>query len=159
MSAIAAVVTLRPATADDCRQVWLWRNDEATRRASFDSSEIPLETHEGWFRDSLERRDRRIYIVLADGRPSGVVRLDVRGRQGTVSIHLAPERRGQGLGPAALVSLDRSAWTELDLDAFVAEVKPDNRASIAAFTKAGFRATGLSGPVVTLLKPRPRGGA
>ncbi len=62
-------VTLRPAGQEDCRRVWLWRNDEETRRASFDSSPIPFETHEPWFRESLRRPDRKIYVVLTDGQP------------------------------------------------------------------------------------------
>jgi UDP-2,4-diacetamido-2,4,6-trideoxy-beta-L-altropyranose hydrolase len=159
VTATTAAIALKPATAADCRQVWLWRNDAETRRASFDSSEITLETHERWFLDSLRNSGRRIYIVLAESQPVGVVRLDLREGLATVSIHLAPQRQGQGLGPAALLALDAPAWTELDLDGLVAVVKPDNYPSISAFRKAGFRLASSTVPAIVLVKPRPRGGS
>ena len=147
------VVTLRPATAEDCRQVWRWRNDEQTRRASFDSAPIPLEAHERWFLDSLQSPNRKIYIVVAGDQPSGVARLDVNGGQATVSIHLAPECRGRGVGPRALDALGEVAFGPLGLARLVAEIKVDNAASLRAFIKAGF-APSRSGPVLHLVKAR-----
>jgi UDP-2,4-diacetamido-2,4,6-trideoxy-beta-L-altropyranose hydrolase len=147
------VVTLRPATAQDCRQVWLWRNDEETRRVSLDSAAIPLEAHERWFLDSLQSPSRRIYIVVAGDQPSGVARLDVDGGQGIVSIHLAPECRGRGVGPRALEALGEVAFGPLGLARLVAEIKADNAASLSAFVKAGF-APSRAGPVLHLVRVR-----
>ena len=132
------MVTLRPAIHEDCQRVWRWRNDEETRRASFDSSPIPFETHERWFLDSLRRPGRKIYLVVAGDRPSGVVRLDVTGCEATVSIHLAPEWRGRGVGPRALEALADVAFGPLGLVRLVARIKADNAASLAAFRRAGF---------------------
>jgi RimJ/RimL family protein N-acetyltransferase len=151
-----AVVALRPAEPDDCRRVWLWRNDEETRRASFDSSLIPFETHERWFLESLRSRSMRIYIVVAGDRPSGVARLDLTGREASVSIHLAPECRGRGVGPAALRALADLAFGELGLDRLLASVKPDNHPSLSAFRKAGFAPSRL-GATVTLARSRHDG--
>jgi len=67
----SALVSLRRAVADDCRRVWLWRNEETTRGASFDSAPIAFETHRRWFDDSLQRPDRHLFIVLADGHETG----------------------------------------------------------------------------------------
>ena len=108
-------VTLRPATPEDCRQVWLWRNDEGTRAASFDTSPISFETHERWFHESLRHRDRHVYIALVDGQEAGVVRLDVAGARGIVNIHLAPEWRGRGVGPRTLAALEDVAFGSLHL--------------------------------------------
>jgi UDP-2,4-diacetamido-2,4,6-trideoxy-beta-L-altropyranose hydrolase len=156
MSVSSALVTLRPAGAEDCRCVWLWRNDEETRRASFDSSPIPFETHQRWFTDSLQSPRRKILIVIAGDTPSGVIRLDIAGRQGIVSIHLAPECRGHGLGPAALDALCALAFGEIGLDLLLAAVKPDNHSSLSAFGKAGFTAS-PAGPFVLLAKVRETG--
>ena len=154
----AVMVTLRPAVHEDCERVWRWRNDEETRRASFDSSPVPFETHERWFLDSLRRRRRKVYIVVAGDRPSGVVRLDVTGRQATVSIHLAPEWRGRGVGPRALAALADVAFGRLGLVRLVARIKADNAASLAAFRRAGFTSAeaGADAPVgaVTLAMTR-----
>jgi UDP-2,4-diacetamido-2,4,6-trideoxy-beta-L-altropyranose hydrolase len=153
MSVSPALVTLRPADVEDCRRVWLWRNDEETRRASFDSSSIPFEAHERWFAESLRNPDRKMYIVIAGDQPSGVIRLDIAGRQGTVNIHLAPQCRGHGLGAAALDALCALAFGKIGLRLLLAAVKPHNHSSLAAFGKAGFTAS-PAGPIVLLAKVR-----
>jgi UDP-2,4-diacetamido-2,4,6-trideoxy-beta-L-altropyranose hydrolase len=146
-------VTLTPAQETHCRQIWLWRNDEDTRRASFEPAPIPFETHERWFRDSLRNESRKLYIVVAGDRPSGVVRFDITERQATVSIHLAPKSRGRGIGPAALREASELAFRELGLDCLLAVVKPDNHPSQSAFRRAGFTAS-PTGPVVVLARLR-----
>ena len=146
-------VALRPAGHDDCRRVWLWRNDEATRRASFDATPIPLERHERWFQATLQSPERRLYIVEAAGEAAGVVRLDLEGERATVSINLAAEWRGRGVGPLALERLTEVAFATLGLNRLLASVKADNRASLAAFEKAGF-ASSVRGETVTLHRSR-----
>jgi UDP-2,4-diacetamido-2,4,6-trideoxy-beta-L-altropyranose hydrolase len=146
-------VRLHRAVANDCRQVWLWRNDEATRAASFDTAPISFETHQPWFHESLQRPDRHMYIVLADGHEAGVVRLDVADAIGTVSIYLSPAWRGRGIGPSALAALESIAFGPLGLRRIEARVKADNGASLAAFQKAGFIAV-ASKPPVSLMKVR-----
>ena len=152
----SAVVSLRPAVADDCRQVWSWRNDETTRAASFDSAPIGFETHRRWFDESLQRPDRHLFIVLADGYAAGVVRLDVAATAGMVSIYLALAWRGRGVGPSALAALERIAFGPLGLERMEARVKADNVASLAAFRKAGFVAVAAK-PLVSLVKVRGEG--
>lgn len=147
------VVRLRRAVAGDCHQVWLWRNDEATRAASFDTAPIPFETHQPWFHQSLQRPDRHLFVVLADEQEAGVVRLDVADAIGTVSIHLAPAWRGRGVGPKALAALEDIAFGPLGLGRMEARVKVENGVSLAAFQKAGFVAV-ESQPPVTLRKMR-----
>lgn len=149
--AIRPAVALRAATAEDCRAVWLWRNDVETRRASFDSSFIEYETHRRWFLESLERPERKIYIVLEDGEACGVVRLDVTARQATVSIFLDRRRQGHGLGPRALDAVADVAGRDLHLNCLLALIKPDNDASLAAFKRAGFTPSPTA-PAVTMVR-------
>ena len=148
-------VTLRPARPDDCARVWTWRNDPDTRRASFDPTPVPFETHAAWFSASLGRPDRRLYVIIVEGRDGGTARLDVAGGEAEVSINLAPECRGRGIGPAALERLAEAAFGELGLARLVAQVKSDNAASLAAFERAGF-ARVADGPAVTLARVRER---
>jgi len=144
-------VRLRAALLADCEQVWVWRNDPETRHASLDTDAIPWETHEPWFRETLGRTDRRIYIVVADGEDAGVVRLDVVDAEAHVHIHLAPEARYRGIGAAALRALIGEAFDGLGLNRVLGIIRPDNQPSLAAFAKAGF---GLmeGGNVVTAVK-------
>jgi len=144
-------VALRPARLEDCARIWEWRNDPETRQASFDTAPIPLETHEAWFRASLGRVDRRLYVIVAHGRACGSARLDLAGGEAEVSIHLAPEYRGRGVGTAALERLAETAFRELELGRLVARVKANNAASLAAFERAGFTRI-VDGAAVTLAR-------
>jgi RimJ/RimL family protein N-acetyltransferase len=150
----AGTISLRAARAEDCIKVWKWRNDGDTRRASFDSAEIPWSVHERWFAETLKRSDRKLYIVVAKGLSEGVVRLDLVGAEAAVSIHLAPEWRGKGVGSVALRRVGVIAFRELKLRRLVASVKEDNTASISAFKKARFMETKREGGVITLQKRR-----
>jgi pseudaminic acid biosynthesis-associated methylase len=155
------VVGLRPATLADCERLWRWRNDPATRRASFDEREIALDDHRRWLAAALADAAREVYVVLADGEAAGTVRLDRAGPEATVSIAIAPEVRGRGLGAAALRALVERAFAAGDVDRLVARVKPDNPASRAAFEAAGFRVVG-EGEALTLAvtaEDHARGGA
>ena len=149
----AASVRLRAASAADCERVGSWRNDPETRAASFESAEIPWDTHVRWFGDALSREDRRILVVEADGEPAGTVRLDIAGADATVSIHLAREWRGRGVGTRALTALADLAFGELAIGRLLASVKANNHASLAAFAKAGFVRV-ASGAVVELERRR-----
>jgi RimJ/RimL family protein N-acetyltransferase len=142
-------VVLRPAEARDCQRIWLLRNDPETQQASFDSAEIPWDVHARWFNDSLGRANRRIYMIVVKDLTEGVARLDIGRSDGVVSIHLAAEWRGRGVGPIALDHLARIAKRELKLDCLRAFVKPNNLASLSAFRKAGFVVT-QTGAVVSL---------
>jgi CMP-N-acetylneuraminic acid synthetase/RimJ/RimL family protein N-acetyltransferase len=147
-------VGLRAATLADRQAILAWRNDPATRRASFDRREIGPEEHARWFQDSLARADRRMWIVQAAGADVGVVRLDLDGRVGEVSIVLAPGARGRGLGTAALRVLAGEAFGPLGLASLRARIKRGNRASLAAFRRAGFSGGAAEG-VATLVRSAP----
>lgn len=144
-------VRLRAALAADCERVWVWRNDPETRAASLDQDAIPWEVHESWFNETLRRTDRRLYIVVADGRDTGVVRLDVVDGGAHVHIHLAPEARSRGIGTAALRAVVGEAFDGLGLTRVLGVIRPDNQPSLAAFAKAGF-ALMEGGDVVTAVK-------
>lgn len=135
---MSVAVALRPATTADRLVLWRWRNDLGTRGASFDAREISLEEHTRWLEETLARVDRHLWVVSHGTADVGVVRLDVDERAATVSIALAPEARGRGLGPAALSVLAAEAFGPLGLATLRARVKRGNRMSIGAFRRAGY---------------------
>ena len=147
-------VWLREATLEDSERVWRWRNDAETRRGSFDERDIPFDEHREWFEATIQRRDRRMYVVLAGGAEAGVVRLDFEGSRAIVSINIAPEWRGKGIGKAALGALAERAFAGLGLGQLVARVKADNLGSRKAFEDAGFRIV-QGGDALTLILAPP----
>jgi RimJ/RimL family protein N-acetyltransferase len=81
------------------------------------------------------------------------VRLDIGGAEATVSIHLASDWRGRGVGTRALVALAELAFADLGIARLLASVKADNHASLAAFRKAGF--VRFASAEVVVLERRP----
>lgn len=140
-------MSLRPAARADLDLLWRWRNDPVTRRASFDAEEIPLERHARWLEDTLARADRRLYVAVLDGTDVASARLDIAGNEAEVSLTVAPERRGHGLGPRVLEALAREAAAGLAIARLIARVRPENVSSRRAFERAGFRLTETGGPL------------
>lgn len=133
-------VRLRPAAHEDARDVWAWRNDPLARAMSHQSLPIPWDMHELWWKSSLGRADRLMFIGEdCAGAPVGIVRFDVFARRRwLVGIHVAPERRGQGFGRALLsAGLERMAAKHA-ARRFAAEIKEDNEASQRLFAACGF---------------------
>jgi L-amino acid N-acyltransferase YncA len=134
-----AGLTLRPAVPADARLVWAWRNDPVSRAASRDTAEIAWERHARWFPDALE--SRRMLIGEAGGAAVGLVRFDP-GADGVhrVSVNLAPEARGRGLGGRLLAA----ACSTID-GPLAAEIREGNAASERIFLACGFRKVGREG--------------
>lgn len=135
-----AAVTVRHAAADDCDKVWGWRNHPATRERSLDSRTIPLADHRAWFTASLVNEDRRIFIAEMGDEGVGVIRFDRVECTALVSIFVAPERIGKGLGTSVLAEgcmAIRRDWPELQ--AIDADIMATNPASRSIFMQVGFR--------------------
>jgi RimJ/RimL family protein N-acetyltransferase len=134
------MLILRNATEDDEHRLLEWRNEAATRAASFTPGEISPQAHRRWFRRKLADSSCRLLIAEESGRPVGQVRLDRLDRDvAEISIGLAPESRGRGLGREALRLAAAGAARELGARRLVARVKPANAQSLAVFRAAGYR--------------------
>lgn len=131
------------AALEHSADIWRWRNDPATRAASKDKCEIDWATHSAWYDRVLADGGRIQLVAFVDGRPCGVVRFDpAHDEQGNpsghlVSINLAPEVRGQGLGvPVLGEACDRvRALRPMTIHA---DIAMDNPASQRIFAACGF---------------------
>lgn len=147
-------VQLRRARPDDAKAVWQWNNAPSVRALSLSQADIPWPSHEAWFAARLADPHCRLWIVEDGALPTGVVRIDREaGGQGIVSIALAPEARGHGVGTLALLLACRRYVGETGDDRVEALILPDNVASLRAFAHAGFQAAGtrhVNGRTVTV---------
>lgn len=135
----AAVLTLRPATADDAATAFPWRNAPATRAASFNPQPLTFAGHRAWFLAALADPRRHLLVGEQAGRPVGIARIDLTGQRGAeLSLYLDPDRQGEGLGPALIEAACRWLARREEADWLRARVRPDNAASLAAFAQAGF---------------------
>lgn len=130
----------RPATRDDAALLFAWANDPETRRQSFTTEPIAWETHVAW----LERRlADSLILIFENPEPVGVVRI----QDGVISITVAPEHRGKGYATPMI--------REAAQPGTIAEVKPDNVASLRAFAAAGFVEISRT-PELLMLRLQPR---
>jgi len=138
------VVSLRRATGADCAQIWAWNDDPEVRSRSLDPSPIPFDSHQRWYEARLSDPRTRMWVIEADGRDVGVIRVERPAQSGTdlragvrgpgrVSIALAAGARGLGIGRLAIAS----ACIQ-DGGPLVAEILPSNVSSVACFRAAGF---------------------
>jgi RimJ/RimL family protein N-acetyltransferase len=146
-------IALRPAREEDMELVYRWRNDETTRRYSFDPRPVPWETHVAWYTRSLQRDDRILLMGELQGNPIGVLRYDFDGSQATISVYVAPDTQHQGLGRRLIRR--GSQWLSDHrpaIRAVTAEIMAENVASQRAFLAAGY--TPLVVTLQDILRPQ-----
>jgi UDP-2,4-diacetamido-2,4,6-trideoxy-beta-L-altropyranose hydrolase len=136
---LGGCVRLREAGPEDCRLVWQWANEPSVRAASFNPDPIPWEGHRDWFAGKLTDANCLFFIADGAGRgPLGQVRCDLSGEQATISIALAPESRGRGLGPWVIREACARAFQTGRVRSVLALVRAENVPSRTAFLRAGF---------------------
>lgn len=137
-------VTIRRAERADSENLYEWRNDEATRRFSRNSTPVNRASHQRWFEALLMNPDRHILIAEVGGHSVGTVRWDAmssapwEGRW-EVSITVAPTFRGRGLARSILTSSED--WLSQHIAGpmrLLASVHATNHASARVFAQAGY---------------------
>jgi UDP-2,4-diacetamido-2,4,6-trideoxy-beta-L-altropyranose hydrolase len=135
----ATCLRLRPAKHEDCRIIWEWANEPATRAASFSSTDIPWEQHQRWFDEKLH--DPRCIFFVAedpDQTPLGQVRFELQEREAVISVSLAKQYHGLGYGPTIIREAVRQVLADRPVERINAYIRPENIASCRAFAKVGF---------------------
>lgn len=91
-------LSLRPATLEDAELLLKWRNNMTTRMASHTVGEVKLEEHIEWLKNTLQNKNRQLYVAEEKGTSVGTVRADFENGVYELSWTVAPEARGQGIG-------------------------------------------------------------
>src|SRR3990170_3077059 len=86
---------LRRATINDCDDIFRWRNDEVTRKNSFNSEIIPYEEHCRWLKKTLNDPSKLLFIGINENNEKcGVIRFDIKNSFASeIHINVAPEKR------------------------------------------------------------------
>ena len=129
----------RPASGHDSGVLLGWRNDPDVRAASHSQAEISAAEHETWLAGVLGDPERTLLVVEAAGRPVGTVRFDRHPECAVISVTIAPGDRGQGLGSRVIAEASELYLSSRpDVVLLHAEIREGNRASVAAFERAGY---------------------
>jgi spore coat polysaccharide biosynthesis predicted glycosyltransferase SpsG/RimJ/RimL family protein N-acetyltransferase len=137
----------RPATQADSELLLEWRNDPQVRSASRSVEVVSVSEHEDWLQRTLADPGRTLLVAERQGRPLGTVRFDRDSGGAEISVTVAPDRRGEGIGSRMIAEV-----SELYLSArpetprILAEVREHNRASAVAFERAGYVPARLAPP-------------
>jgi UDP-2,4-diacetamido-2,4,6-trideoxy-beta-L-altropyranose hydrolase len=136
-------VEVRRASASEAINVWLWRNNEITRKYFFDNSELSVDEHIQWWNQSLTNSSRILLLGSSNSIDFGVVRFDFIDVEKVItSIYLNPLMTGKGLGRALLIKA--LAWLRdnyPEIKSVIAEILPENIPSIRMFESVGFYKT------------------
>jgi RimJ/RimL family protein N-acetyltransferase len=134
---VGRAVTLRPMREQDTEMVFGWQHEPGMRRYFRDPEPPDPTGHRRWCAARLADPFGLCEIVLADGKPAGLVRLDGAGASEAddeVSLLVVGAEQGKGIGTAALRALRRLSRET----AMWAHIHPENRASQGSFRRAGF---------------------
>ncbi len=138
----APQLVVRDASLADAGTLLGLANDPLVRRNSFSTAVIGPDEHRRWLERRLADPACRIFLLTTpSGETVGVVRFEEEDGAAVVSAAIARRWRGLGLGPRAIAMACRRFEAGCGGE-LVALVRPENAASLAAFTRAGFEADG-----------------
>ncbi|TAE31645.1 MAG: GNAT family N-acetyltransferase [Cytophagales bacterium] len=131
----------RPAQPADAQLFFEWANDPLTRQQSFNTNPVVWENHVAWFAKKIV--DPNVLMLVFDnqqGQPVGQVRLERLGPEVIIGISLDSAFRGQGLALVMIRAASEAYKTQFSHETLPihAYIRPDNRASIRSFEKAGY---------------------
>lgn len=136
-------------TKEHAELIFTWRNDPETRLNSFHTEEKGwddfLQEFEAYFRFPdlpplfvLKQQERVAFIRFDPTEDFASSEKSLKRKSCTLSINVAPNRRGEGIGVAVLKTI--KSWVQQQgYDALYGEVKSENTISRKAFLKAGYR--------------------
>ena len=135
-----AELQLRPAKQEDAKLIFDWRNHPAIRKISINPDPLDWKTHESWFRKVIQDENRVVYIAELNHTPTGVIRFDIEDGHAEVSLYLAPEQTGKGLGTQLLSKGEEQVLQEHPrILQFEATVLEGNQASHSLFRRCGYQ--------------------
>ena len=136
------MIKIRKVKAEDCKDLFKWRNDKTTIKMSHNSHEIPWNEHKKWFNATINDSNKLIFICEDSFNYSkiGVVRFDINKDNAFISINLSPIMRGKGKSSLCLnASVNKFIKLFPDVLSIHAEVKKENIVSSKLFIKCGFK--------------------
>ncbi len=134
-------ISISLAEPNDLKNIFLWRNDPISCEQSLGNKPISWKDHKLWFERVFNSKEHCLLMCFSEVLQAnvGVVRFDIVKSNAVVSINLAPNVRGQGLGRLCLsMAIDRFSELFEEVCSLTATVRSSNEASLRLFRHVGF---------------------
>ncbi|HEX3030729.1 MAG TPA: GNAT family N-acetyltransferase [Bacillota bacterium] len=117
------------------------RNDETVRRSSFNQDMVEPAGHERWLTKKLADADTYLFIAEQNGQRLGQIRFELNGEKNLaeVSIAVAKEFRGKGIGVSMLLAGCPLIFAATGVEVILAQIRAENLLSRRMFERAGFQ--------------------
>jgi UDP-2,4-diacetamido-2,4,6-trideoxy-beta-L-altropyranose hydrolase len=132
------MLTIRKAQKDDAEFFYNLRFSDEVIAASFTKVRPSLQEHIKWFNEKLNSQNVIMLIASEQGKSIGYLRYNLSGYHAEISIALAPEVRGKGLGQKLLNEGESWMKKNTEVKVLTAKVLPGNTSSLKMFEAQGF---------------------
>ena len=144
-------VNLRPIEREDLPRYVQWFGDPEVRRHLLLYIPFSLAQEERWYENLLDRLEKGSDVLLAIETAEGVHignlglhSIDWKNRNAELGITIGDkEYWGQGYGTAAIRTLLKLAFEEMNLHRVFLRVDKDNERGIRCYEKCGFQRDGI----------------
>ena len=131
-------LTYRRLRLADKWLIYEWNNEPVARSNSFNQSGILKEEHIQWFDKKMGDENAFYWLCSINNDPVSIVRYDVGKNNTLIGINIAPQYRGKGISSTILMDT-AIFYFEKFKKPVQAFIKPENKASICVFEKAGYQ--------------------
>ena len=138
-------ITLKKGNEESCRLLWEWANDPSVRISSFSPNLIKWEDHKKWF--SMKSNDPNCFIFIANdnnGIPIGQIRFDIQNEDAEIDVSIDRNYRNSAYGSMLIDEGIKELFKIKPVRKFHAYIKPENRRSLRAFEKSGFKRSDIT---------------
>lgn len=132
--------TIRKVSEDDVDILFKWRNTPELYKWSTSKKPVVWEEHKKWFASVLNGNSVLVYIALLDDSKCGQIRFNLEEKKAVISVYLAKEFLGFGIGKKLIKSgCEKCAEEWTGVKEFVAYIRSNNIAAAKSFEYAGFK--------------------
>ncbi len=138
-------VVLRPLSVADAEALFIAHGDAGTHHFWSGPAHKDVAQTAAYIADTLAFPSAHGWAITeVGGEALGRVALfKVRDGVGELGIIMRPDATGRGLASKAVKLVEEYAFGPLSMHRLVADIDPDNNASISLFLRAGFQREGL----------------